>query len=249
MLRKLQQILATMQIIFHPLGGIKYIIKKGASIASFQINNSLYQFGINLKTIIDVGANIGQFALATHRFYPQAIIHSFEPVPDCFQKLTDNVEGIYNIHTYNFALGNQNNEISFFQNAHSHASSALKVSKYQKENIPKTKDYQEIRVQCLRLDEFKFEQPLIAPILLKLDVQGFEKNVLEGASVLLEKIDYLVLEVSFIPMYEGEPLFDEMHTYLKEKGFKLVAPIGALPDPNLAIPQLDMLYKRVDSVS
>ena len=99
------------------------------------------------------------------------------------------------------------------------------------------------------MDEFKFEQPLIAPILLKLDVQGFEKNVLEGASVLLEKIDYLVLEVSFISMYEGEPLFDEMHTYLKEKGFKLVAPIGALPDPNLAIPQLDMLYKRVDSVS
>lgn len=245
MLRKLQQILATLQIISHPFGGIKYVIKNGASIASFQINNSLYQFGINLKTIIDVGANIGQFALATHRFYPQATIYSFEPVPDCFQKLTNNVKGIYNIHTYNFALGNQNDEISFFQNAHSHASSALKVSKYQKENIPKTKDYQEIKVQCLRLDQFKFDRPLIAPVLLKLDVQGFEKNVLDGSSDLLEKVDYIVLEVSFISMYEGEALFDEIHTYLKEKGFKLVAPVGALLDSNLVIPQLDMLYKRV----
>lgn len=246
MILKLQQIL---KILFHPNGGITYIFRPNVSIASFNILEALTKFIPDIKTIIDVGANIGQFALATHRFYPHTIIHSFEPVPNCFQKLTDNVDGICNIHTYNFALGNQNSEISFFQNAHSHASSALKVSNYQKENIPKTKDYQEIKVQCLRLDEFKFEQPLIAPILLKLDVQGFEKNVLEGASLILEKIDYLVLEVSFISMYEGEPLFDEMHTYLKEKGFKLVAPVGALPDANLAIPQLDMLYKRVDSVS
>lgn len=246
MILKLQKIL---KILFHPNGGITYILRSNASIASFNILEALTKFTPEIKTIIDVGANIGQFALATHRFYPHTIIHSFEPVPKCFQKLTDNVEGICNIYPHNFALGNQNSDISFFQNAHSHASSALKVSNYQKENIPKTKDYQEIKVQCLRLDEFKFEQPLIAPILLKLDVQGFEKNVLEGASVFLEKVDYIILEVSFISMYDDEPLFDEMHSYLKEKGFQLVAPIGALPDANLAIPQLDMLYKRVDSIS
>jgi FkbM family methyltransferase len=220
---------------------------KGVSIASFGINNALLNIIPDIKTIIDIGANIGQYALAAHRFYPNSQIYSFEPVPICYKQLQENTKAISNIHSYNYALGNQNREITFFQNAHTHASSALNVSKYQMDNVPKTKNFQEIKVKCLKLDDFPFEHNLLTPILLKLDVQGYERNVLEGASSFLQKVNYIILEMSFIAMYDNEPLFDEMHSYLKEKGFKLVAPIGALPDTNLAIPQLDMLYKRISN--
>ncbi len=82
------------------------------------------------------------------------------------------------------------------------------------------------------------------PALLKLDVQGFEKEVLKGATNTLNKIDYLLFEASFVTMYKGEPLFEEMHTYVKEIGFELIAPIGFLQSENLQILQMDMLYKR-----
>lgn len=249
MFKKFQQLLSTLAIIMHRHGGIKYVIHKSASLASFGIANALSKIDPTIKTVIDVGANIGQFATAIHQFYPSVQIFSFEPVPKCFQLLQKNVKSLRYISVFNLALGSENGKISFFENAHSHASSALKVSEYQKMNTPKTKTYKEIKVDCQRLDDFKFEKPLQTPILLKLDVQGYEKSVLEGATLFLNQVDFLLLETSFIPMYDNEPLFDEMHTYLKEKGFELVAPIGALPDTNLAIPQMDMLYKRITSDS
>jgi FkbM family methyltransferase len=246
---KIEIFISAMKILIHPKGRISYLMQKGVSIASFNINNALVNIIPDIKTIIDVGANIGQYALASHRFYPNSQIFSFEPVPICYRQLKENTKKNTNIHSYNYALGNQNSEIIFFQNDHTHASSALNVSRYQKEKVPKTKDFKEIKVKCFRLDDFPFEYSFLSPILLKLDVQGYERNVLEGASNFLQKVDYIVLETSFIPMYDNEPLFDEMHTHLKEKGFKLMAPIGALPDTNLAIPQLDMLYKRINSDS
>jgi FkbM family methyltransferase len=222
---------------------LRYISKKSASIASFNINNSLFNVTNNLKTVIDVGANVGQFAIATKQFYPNAVVHSFEPVPESFEKLQKNTAKHNDIYTYNCALGAEQSEIVFYKNEHSHASSALKVSDFQKENIPETIHFTEIKVKCIELGKLDFKKPLEKPILLKLDVQGYEKNVLDGSSNLLKKIDYLLLEVSFIQMYDNEPLFDEIHSYLVQKNFQLVSPIGALEMKNGSIAQLDMLYK------
>ncbi len=237
--------LDTCKIALHPKGGIDYIFKKNSSIASFGICNTLSNIAPNIKTVIDVGANIGQFATATSKFYPNCKIYSFEPVPDCYEQLVENTKKIQGLKTYNNALGNSNVEIPFYQNSHSHASSALKVSDYQKENLPLTKNYKEIKVKCLRLDDFQFEPTLEAPILLKLDVQGFEKQVLEGGEKFIQNVEYVLLEVSFISMYDNEPLFDEMNEYLKKNNFEIIAPIGSLQMNNdSATAQLDMFYKR-----
>lgn len=215
-----------------------------ASIASFNILIGVSKFISELECIIDVGANIGQFALAANKFYPNATIHSFEPVPSSFTTLVENVKNIPNVNIYNVALGDISDNISFYQNAHSHASSVLEVSNFQKSSVPKTKNFHKIEVQCWRLDDFSFKIPIKGPTLLKLDVQGFEKNVLIGAQKLLAQIDYIVLETSFISMYKNEPLFDEMHSFLKTLGFVLIAPIGIVPSENFVFPQLDMLYQK-----
>lgn len=241
---KIKKVFQTLEIIFHPKGG-KYIFNKSASIASFGINATLHKIDSSIKTIIDVGANVGQYAFATHTFYPDAIIHSFEPVPETFAKLKVNTCKIEKINVYSCALGDSEGTIEFYQNEHSHASSALEVSSEQKKEMPTTGNYKKIVVPIYKLDDFNFNAPVLRPTLLKLDVQGFEKQVLLGGEIFLKEVDYLLLEMSFIPMYNNEPLFDEMHQFIKDKGFKLVGPIGALSSNSKQIMQIDMLYKRL----
>ncbi len=224
---------------------ITYFLKKNASIASIKIVLGVKNLLTTTKfgTLIDVGANIGQFASAFNLFFPKTKIYSFEPVPVCFDKLKQNTSQLQNVLIHNLALGSSEGTIKFYQNDHSHASSALPISQFQKENLPNTKDVREIEVQVSTLDRLEFDLSPEFPVLLKLDVQGYEMEVLKGGRELLKKIDYILLETSFAPMYDNEPLFDDLHTYLKSEDFELMVPLDFLKS-NGRILQMDVLYKR-----
>lgn len=241
----IQKIIDIFKILSHPYGGVSFFKNNAKSISSFKIISIVRNHIKTLNTIIDIGANKGQFAFASTRFFPMANIYSFEPVPESFSKLTINCSDTPFIHPFNLALGDTNGIINFFQNSHSHASSALPTSSFQKREIPKTSESTKIQVPVRRLDDIAKELPhLKHPILLKLDVQGYEKHVLEGAGEFIKVVDYLLFEASFVPMYEGEPLFDEMHSYVKALGFSLIGPVGSLQTSNNRIVQMDMLYQR-----
>ncbi|MET3879065.1 FkbM family methyltransferase [Chitinophaga sp. OAE865] len=224
--------------------GFGSLLEKGASVASTRILHNCRHYIPTLGTIIDAGANQGQFAMAAAHFYPRACIHSFEPLPHVFALLQRNTRRLSNISTYNMALGNCNGTLEFHSNAYSHASSALNVSALQKNMLPKTATTHQIEVPVQRLDDLRHRLTFIPPVLLKMDVQGFEKEVLKGAIKSLRQIDYLLFETSFVQMYDGEPLFDEMHHFVKELGFEFIAPVGFLQSEKLQILQMDLLYKR-----
>lgn len=224
--------------------GFKSLMEKGASIASTQILHNCRSYIPSLDTIIDAGANQGQFAIAANHFYPGVIIHSFEPLPEVFPILKRNTSRLKNINTYNMALGNSSGTLEFYSNEYSHASSALQVSTLQQHMLPKTGKARRIEILVQRLDDLSDNLSFNGTVLLKMDVQGFEKEVLKGTVNSLPKIDYLLFETSFVPMYDGEPLFDEMHHFVKELGFELVAPVGFFQSKNLQILQMDLLYKR-----
>ena len=160
-----------------------YLFKKGSSISSVQIVQSLKKYIPKIDLLIDVGANQGQFALAAIEEYKQALIYSFEPLPDIFPVLKSNTSKHRNITVHNFALGDLEGEINFFKNQHSHASSILKVSEFQKDVLPETSTQSMICVDIKKLDVLLGNTIATASgtILLKLDVQGYEKNVLTGA--------------------------------------------------------------------
>lgn len=218
--------------------------KQGASISSTQIMFSCKKYISKLNTIIDVGANKGQFALAANHFFPDALIFSFEPAPNSYKNLVNNTKLKKNICTFNFALGNNNGEVDFHLNNYTHASSILTLSDLQKSVSPKTRNHTDIKVQLKKLDDLKDNIEISKPSLLKLDVQGYEKEVILGAEKILNEIDYLLVEASFVPMYEGETLFNEMNEFLKKYGFILIAPVGFLQSKDLQILQMDMLYKK-----
>lgn len=240
------KIAQTYSILTYSQVSILEIVRNGFSINSSQIVQNIAQHcGKNLRTIIDVGANKGQFAIAAHREFKDADIYSYEPVPNTFKKLEYNTKNIDKINVFNFGLGDSNSEIDFYENEYSHASSALPVSDIQVKVAPQTKKTRTIKVPIKRLDDvFEKINTNDGLILLKIDVQGFEKEVLLGGGQFLNRVDYLLFETSFERLYDGEPLFDEMNDFVKKQGFKLIRPVGFWQTKDLQILQMDMLYGK-----
>ena len=80
---------------------------------------------------------------------------------------------------------------------------------------------------------------------LKIDTQGYERHVLEGAQASLKAITGIQLELSLVPMYAGEPRFTDMVTYLEELGFALMSLAPVIEDPTTGqLLQVDGLFFR-----
>ncbi|MDP1880987.1 MAG: FkbM family methyltransferase [Parachlamydiaceae bacterium] len=199
----------------------------------------------SISTIIDVGANRGQFAYAASSKYPNAKIYSFEPDAIIFNEMEKRLKWNKNIVMFNYALGNSDGTIDFFQNPDSQTSSILKIANGQLELDPSSNNGEIIKVGIKKLDSIIPEFQITSPALLKIDAQGYERYVLEGGLTLLESIDYILIEASFIRMYEGESLFDDLHSLLKSLRYYLIAPVGFLMNRKLKIYQIDFLYKRL----
>lgn len=223
---------------------LKSIISKGFSFASHEIVSQLVQIDPLIKTIIDVGANKGQFTVAASNFYPEAMIYSFEPLKSVYEILKKNVAG-RNCKCFNFAVGDSSGEIEFYENQYSLASSVKKITKKQNELFPETNKTEKIIVPLNTLNEIIPSLHLVNKILLKLDVQGYEKEVINGALHCLDRISYLLIEMSFVRMYEEELLFEEMHSFLSDLGFNILSPLGVLYSNKNQILQIDMLYKNI----
>lgn len=245
MLGLLEKLTDILKIVKLDKSFLKDIFKPGASLASEKILLSVRNYIPSLNTIIDVGANNGQFAIASSKLYSNANIYSFEALPSLLDSLKNNTKAIKNLKIFNYALGDVKGEIEFFQNDYSLASSALEISKNQTDLFPETGAVKKIKIKSEKLDDVSSEINFNSPVLLKLDVQGYEKKVLAGAVSSMKNIDYLLFETSFTPMYNSEPLFDEMNSYVKELGFEVVAPVGIFQSENMKILQMDILYKKV----
>ncbi len=245
MLGLLEKLTDILKIVKLDKSFLKDIFKPGASLASEKILLSVKNYVSSINTVIDVGANAGQFAIAASKIYPKVHLYSFEALPSLLTVLEKNTKEIENIKIFNFALGDVKGDIEFFQNDYSLASSALEIHKNQTDLFPETGGVKKIKIKSETLDDISSEIKFNSPVLLKLDVQGYEKKVLAGAVKSMKKIDYLLFETSFTAMYNSEPLFDEMNSYAKELGFEIVAPVGIFQSENMKILQMDVLYKKV----
>lgn len=226
-------------------GILSYLIaSKKPSLASYRMCQAVNGLVRAPATIFDVGANQGQFAGAAAKWFPYARIVSFEPSPKVFPMLRKNTAALENIELVQSAMGDKAGELEFFENEYSHASSALPVTATQTALRPETGRVKKIKVPVATLDGFASGQEWVGPILLKLDVQGYEKRVLEGGRSFLSQVDYLLFECSYRALYEGEPLFAEMYAYVSSLGFELVAPVGYLEDESHVMLQTDLLWRR-----
>lgn len=94
---------------------------------------------------------------------------------------------------------------------------------------------------------FRFDGvTLAAPILLKIDVQGFEDRVIGGAGKFLERVRWVLMEVSFSKLYEGERDFETIVELLNKHGFGFVRPMDFHVSPKTGeIIEMDALFEAI----
>jgi FkbM family methyltransferase len=240
----LEKVLNTVAALQHP-GAVKELFtSKAFSAPCFRLNQALKCHQSCFGTILDVGANVGQFARAAALHFPDAIIYSFEPLFDVFSELQKNTRKKKKIKAFNYALGNHNGQISFHLNKYTRLSSSLSIHKSNDNPRYRENKTSLIKVDILRLDELKIQLNIPPPVLLKIDVQGMEMEVLKGSVDLLSQIDFILMEVPLDQLYDSQPMFDELHCFTSKLGYKLIAPLFLNKGKKGRIIEMDVLYKK-----
>ena len=142
------------------------------------------------------------------------------------------------------ALGDTEESAILHRNKYSLASSLLHLSKDASNTFSELREVGSIPVRVMKLDTAFEECAIVSPTLLKLDLQGYELAALRGATQSLAMVDYVLLEVSFASVYEGEPSFDALYEFLRTHGFRFLSPIDALQDDSGRFVQMDALFVR-----
>jgi len=173
--------------------------------------------------VLDIGANEGQFATMARRLWPKAVVHAFEPLPDVYATLVENFRNDPLLVPHNVALAAESGTQVMHCSAFSPSSSLLPMADLHRKEWPQSAVHRDVEVRLLRLDDWARENDaedrLCGPMLVKIDVQGFELSVLAGGEATLRAADFAVLEVSFYELYEGQPLFAQIHARMTELGF------------------------------
>ncbi|MBD2353379.1 FkbM family methyltransferase [Tolypothrix sp. FACHB-123] len=207
--------------------------------------NQPWLHSLNINTVIDIGANTGQFALTINKILSKAKIYSFEPLPECFEKLQTLMSNCKNFTGFNVALGDEPGNLTFEKNAFTPSSSFLKMTDLHKTVYPHTKNTNYINVKVETLDHIINSLEIGDNILIKLDVQGYEYKVIRGAENTIMRCKLLIIETSFEPLYEGQPLFNDLYNELIKYGFVYAGAIEQNYNPqNGKILQADSIFIR-----
>ena len=193
----------------------------------------------SIRSVLDIGANEGVFSTAVSGFFPHASIAAFEPLPLQAKILTGRLRNLPNpTRAYPLALGNKNGLATIYSVGSqtdpeaSELSSlrALKASveQYSIDRIDK------LATTVRRLDDIVAEAgiDLTPDLLIKIDVQGYEAEVIEGGCETLRNARVLLIEFVFQEIYEGQRLFVPLMKQLCEMGFEY---IGNLDSHNLLV--------------
>ena len=171
--------------------------------------------------VADVGANRGQFSLLCRHLRPQAPIVAFEPQAGPARIYRAVFANDARTRLVQCALGPERGEIAMNISGQDDASSLLAISQTQIDNFPGTAAVAQETVKLGPLTDFLTPSEMGSHSLLKLDVQGFELEVLKSAGPLLPAFAWIYAECSHVPLYEGQALADEIIGYLKDRGFRL----------------------------
>lgn len=199
-------------------------------------------FRSDFRTVVDVGASRGQFASFARNRFPAASIICFEPLPGSRETLATVLDGEAEI--LPFAVGADTGTAEFHVSAADDSSSLLPIGHRQQQEYPGTEELTKVDVQVVTLASALGDRAIEAPALLKIDVQGFELGVLRGAGAVLDRFDEVFVECSFVELYEGQALADEVIAFLLPLGLRLTGPYGISYGHGGKALQADLLFQR-----
>lgn len=200
---------------------------------------------LKIAYVLDVGANVGQFGLDIRRHGFDGQIISFEPVSETFEILSETIKKHQPWNALQIGLGSKESEetINISGNA-GLSTSLLPIGNLHLANFPESAT---VSTQIVRISTIDKQLELLGinpqNFLLKLDVQGYEAEVLSGSLESLSKISLCYLEVSIKPLYEGETTFLPILNMLSEAGHEVIDVFRGIRAKNGELLQLDILTK------
>ncbi len=195
------------------------------------------------QVIYDIGANVGTWSCLAKSLFPAARIEAFEPLAQHFPRFrewTAAWPGAVRLHAC--ALGPVERTATMHVMSFSDASSLLALSAAGATEFA-VHQASEQSVPVVPLDVLVAREQLAPPDLLKLDVQGYELEVLRGAETCLRSARAVLCEVSFREYYAGQPLFADVLSFLRERGFSLHA-LGENTALGAPLVQAEALFLR-----
>jgi FkbM family methyltransferase len=170
--------------------------------------------------ILDVGAHLGESALAFRESFPQAVIHSFEPISFIFEGLRRNCKPHANIICHNLALGDKAGELCIALSGTNALETMNSLNSLATASTPPELTH---TVRITRLDDFCAENGIKQVAVLKIDVEGFECQVIDGARTLLHEggIAHLVAEVTLDHENAQHTQLAALEEQLREFGYSL----------------------------
>ena len=176
---------------------------------------------LSCNTVVDIGANRGQFALVARRVFPLARIISFEPLKGPAQQYRQVFARDARVSLHEHALGSEAGAHVMHIASRDDSSSLLPITDVQTDLYPDTVESRTESVPVERLDDVLSVDEIVRPSLLKLDIQGYELEALKGAEQLLLHFDYVYSECAFCELYAGQALADSVIAFLAARGFQL----------------------------
>jgi FkbM family methyltransferase len=199
-----------------------------------------------IDTVLDVGANVGQFAeeLRKDVRYSGHII-SFEPLSRAYSLLEAKAKKDPAWRTFHCALGNAEEAQTINIASNWESSSLLGMLPAHQQSAPDSKYVGSESIVVRKLDSI-FDEICAqsSSVYLKIDTQGYESFVLEGAAKSLPRIGTLQVEMSLVPLYEGQVLFRGLFDILAKAGYVLVALEPTFSAPTGQMLQIDGIFHR-----
>lgn len=198
---------------------------------------------MNIRTVLDIGANEGQFALMIRKLLPKAAICSFEPIPDCYNKLIAHFNNDTAFKAFNVAVGDKEEMIEMNINDFSPSSSLLEIDELHVDNFKHTAQSKKQLISVKALDGLRAELNLVKPYMVKIDTQGYEDKVIQGGQQVLEEAEVIFIELSYRSLYKEQTLFEDIYRDLVRLGFQYHGNFEELLSPiNGAVLQSDGIF-------
>lgn len=205
-------------------------------------------FDLNVKWILDIGANVGDVTLAALDTYPECNVICIEPVKRTFSTLSENLKYFSKrVHLYNIALsdhsGNEEINLMTFDGANS----ILPQSEFHKHFNPHVKELDKETIILETLDDFSSKFPAQKIDIMKIDVEGYELNVLKGGKKFIENnVDTIIIEIALMrdESWKNQSIF-EIFNILNEMGFRLVNVMDLCHAPDdVLLVQMDCVFRN-----
>jgi FkbM family methyltransferase len=201
------------------------------------------QNGLNVNTVIDIGAAFGDWTRQSKKLFPQATYILVEPLAQYDEWLNLLIKEMPNSVRVKAAVSRSSGYITFFFHEDWVGSSLYSEAEgVQVDGTP-------LQVETITVDEIVQQQKLSGPFLLKIDVQGAELQVLAGATQVLQQTEYLIIETSLLQFFTKGPLIGDVVDYMQRRKFVIYDILGfqyRLLDN--ALGQLDLAFVPEHSI-